>query len=91
MIADYDQLRSKMKNFVDGNLSAKNLALTIDQFVSDDHVYSLPNELCEKILALQDEVAFYVFDPEMRKEHDSYIDEEQLKLKIEIFLKETTQ
>jgi hypothetical protein len=86
MVNEYEVLLHHMKGFLQEKLSGDEIIKEIDAIVSNDFVYSLPENLCQKILNLQDEVAFYNFNPETRKGHEDLIGDEQLIILIQKFL-----
>lgn len=83
----FDLLKNHMGAFLENKISADEIVSYIDDFVSEDHVCNLQENLCSKILYLQDVAALYVADPHIRKENDIYLNEDQLYDLIEKFFK----
>ncbi len=79
-------LQEQMKSFINNELSGHEIVKSIDDFVSNDYAHGITEELYRKILDLQDCVAFYVSDPDIRKEHKSYFGDEKLRTLILKFL-----
>lgn len=87
MTSAFRTLSENMTRFLANEISGAEIVSAIDRFVSDDKVYELPEDACKKVLKLQDEVAFYVADKDMRKEHESYFGDDRLRNIISKFLK----
>lgn len=77
----------KMQQHLEGKISGADIVRAIDDFVANDHVYRLPEEICKRVLSLQDNVAFYVESPVERKEYPAYFGGEKLKEIVFLFLK----
>lgn len=90
MIEEFGLLQDQMKRYINNALSGNEIVVIIDDFVSNDYACNLSKELYEKVMNLQNNVAFYVSDPKMRAEYSSYFGDERLRTLIIQFLKETS-
>lgn len=86
MTPEFLILKKNMNDFLNKKITGDQIVYMIDIFVSNDHVYALSKDLCEKILDLQDKVAFYTSDPVARTEHVLYFDDDKLRVLIMQFL-----
>ncbi len=86
MTAQFKKLVRRMAEYLSGECPANDLVSEIDNFVSDDYVYELPETDAQAVQNLQDRTAFYVSDPEKRQEFHEYIGDNELRALIQEFL-----
>lgn len=75
-----------MEQYLRGEVTGQRIVSAVDEFVSSDKVYDLPDALSSKILDLQNRSAMYVADPAKRAEYSGYMDDEELKKVLISFL-----
>jgi hypothetical protein len=75
-----EQILIAVNEYLNGDRNGKSLVDLVDDAVSSDAVYNLTADLQKLILEFQDALAFYVPDPERRKESSSYYGPDQLNV-----------
>ena len=88
MNENYSQLIAFMERYLRGELTGRQAVHEIDDFVSSDKVYDLPEPLSAQVLELQDSMAMYVADPTKRAEHPGYFGDEGLREALANFMKQ---
>ncbi len=86
MTEAFENLLRNMSLYLADSRAAPQIVRDIDDFVSDDHVYELPENDAKTIHALQDSTALYVCDPVARREDPNYIGDHELQGLIREFL-----
>lgn len=75
------------KDFLDEKISGKEMVKKYDDLVADQVPYHAQDDKLKMLSEYQDELAFYVENPEWRKQHDCYYGPEILRENVETFLK----
>lgn len=75
-----------LERYLDGTIKGDDLVSTVDEFVSSDRVYDLPDDEQALVHALQDQLALYVSDPGKRAEFAGYLSDADVKNIVRKFI-----
>jgi hypothetical protein len=88
MTHDFSHLLAFIDKFLRHEITGQQIVNAIDEFVSSDKVYDLPDTVANNTLDLQNQAAMYVANPEKRLEYSGYFDDSKLTEILVSFLRQ---
>ena len=77
-----------LKAYLNNELNASEFVQRYDNIITDkEFPWNLDNGKIQALDEFQNEISLFVYNPEWRKEHQSYFGENELKKKVEGLLK----